>query len=233
MILGGPLQSWGASSRFDDRHTTEAPTKSGVIGMIAAAQGVDRSDSITHLLRLRFGVRLDQPGTILRDFQTRALVGVKDGQVSNRYYLQDAKFLVAIEGPDDLLDGIAHALRHPTFPLYLGRRSCPPAGPILPQVTDQSLTDALTTHPWVASVAVQRSHRTATVDLEVLTDASAGDVPDFELRDLPVSFAPEHRQYQQRQITRSYVPVLNPTYIDTDSDTGSSFFDEHDPFLAL
>jgi len=37
--LAGPLQSWGDSSRFATRGTRREPTKSGVIGMVAAALG--------------------------------------------------------------------------------------------------------------------------------------------------------------------------------------------------
>ena len=37
--LAGPLQSWGADSRFDFRQTLEFPTKSGVYGMLLAASG--------------------------------------------------------------------------------------------------------------------------------------------------------------------------------------------------
>ena len=68
--LAGPLQSWGDSSRFTTRATRREPTKSGVIGLLAAAQGRRRTDSIEDLLTLRFGVRTDQPGSVVRDFQT-------------------------------------------------------------------------------------------------------------------------------------------------------------------
>ena len=37
--LQGPLQSWGASSRFDLRQTLDFPTKSGIYGMLLAASG--------------------------------------------------------------------------------------------------------------------------------------------------------------------------------------------------
>lgn len=70
MQLAGPLQSWGASSRFARRSTEPAPTKSGVIGLLAAALGRARSADLTDLAALRFGVRVDQRGTPLRDFHT-------------------------------------------------------------------------------------------------------------------------------------------------------------------
>ena len=68
--LAGPLQSWGVKSRFTVRATELAPTKSGIIGMLAAAVGRRRTDPIEDLLSLRFGVRKDQPGRVIRDFHT-------------------------------------------------------------------------------------------------------------------------------------------------------------------
>ena len=44
--LAGPLQSWGVKSRFTVRATELAPTKSGIIGMLAAAVGRRRTDPI-------------------------------------------------------------------------------------------------------------------------------------------------------------------------------------------
>lgn len=40
--LEGPLQSWGDTSKFVMRRTMEAPTKSGIIGLICCAMGRDR-----------------------------------------------------------------------------------------------------------------------------------------------------------------------------------------------
>jgi CRISPR system Cascade subunit CasD len=40
LLLDGPLQSWGFSSRFQRRTTGLHPTKSGVIGLISAAMGL-------------------------------------------------------------------------------------------------------------------------------------------------------------------------------------------------
>ena len=40
LYLRAPLQSWGASSKFGDRGTIDAPTRSGLLGMIAAACGI-------------------------------------------------------------------------------------------------------------------------------------------------------------------------------------------------
>lgn len=121
--LAGPLQSWGDSSRFTTRATRREPTKSGVIGLLAAAQGRRRTDSLEDLLTLRFGVRTDQPGSIVRDFQTAMdwAHPKKDGRVkamplSNRYYLADAVFVAAVEGDPSLPPGVGRGNQRPGVP---------------------------------------------------------------------------------------------------------------------
>lgn len=213
--LAAPLQSWGVRSRFAQRTTEPAPSRSGIIGMLAAAQGRRRTDPIEDLLALRFGVRLDQPGHMTRDFQTaRTFDGRTSMPISDRYYLADAVFLAGIEGDESLLSDLDHALRHPVFPLYLGRRSCPPALPVSRGLSDAALLDVLTNEPWAASETYQarcaRRHQVP-ASLEVHIDAGTGDpqVPQGSrsiAQDVPVSFDPRHRQYAFREVERLYVP---------------------------
>jgi CRISPR-associated protein Cas5/CasD subtype I-E len=68
--LAGPLQSWGLRSSFNRRETNAEPTKSGVLGLLAAAAGMSREDPLDDLIPLRLGVRVDQTGTLLRDYHT-------------------------------------------------------------------------------------------------------------------------------------------------------------------
>ncbi|MFD7102964.1 type I-E CRISPR-associated protein Cas5/CasD [Streptomyces celluloflavus] len=68
--LAGPLQSWGIAGRFARRDTHSRPTKSGVIGLCAAALGLPREEPLGELAEVRFGVRADRPGTSLRDYHT-------------------------------------------------------------------------------------------------------------------------------------------------------------------
>lgn len=49
--------------------------------------------------------------------------------LTTRGYLTDATFTVLIAPPEDRLDELTHAIRHPLFSPYLGRRSCPLAAP--------------------------------------------------------------------------------------------------------
>jgi CRISPR system Cascade subunit CasD len=211
--LAGPLQAWGSSSRF--------------LGLLAAALGRRRTDAIEDLLDLQFGVRIDQPGELIRDFQTaRSLDGQRSMPLSYRYYLADAVFLAVVEGEDGLVRSVEHALRHPTFPLYLGRRSCPPAGPLVVGLSDERLWDVLRTRPSLASTK-RRAHASGPVRLEVLLDAASApeqirkgsDV--VTVRDAPVSFDPELRQYGWREVVRTWVQLDEPG-VGTGAGDGSS-----------
>ncbi|MFF6955588.1 type I-E CRISPR-associated protein Cas5/CasD [Streptomyces sp. NPDC008317] len=213
--LAGPLQSWGAASRFARRTTERAPTKSGVLGLLAAAQGRDRSADLSDLAALRFAVRLDQPGTRVRDFQTahHADTG-KSMPVSERFYLSDAVFVVAVEGDRDLIEVLHAAVRSPVYLPFLGRRSCPPSRPVDLRVHRSGLWKALETEPWQASAWVQRSRaRERRVELEVIADLPAGEGPGDAVRDQPLSFDPRHRRYGLRAVHSRAVTVANPLSI--------------------
>ncbi|TDC60489.1 type I-E CRISPR-associated protein Cas5/CasD [Micromonospora sp. KC207] len=208
--LAGPLQAWGSTSRFTQRHTEVAPTKSGVIGLLAAARGMRRTDPLTELLGLEFGVRIDQPGQLLRDFQVaRTLDGRDSMPLTNRYYLSDAVFLAAVGGDSELLDGLYEAVRRPRFPLYLGRRSCPPVSPITLGIHPGTVTDVLGVWPWQAAKRL-RERAATTVSLEVLSDAPPEAEFTETLQDNPVSFDPAHRQYGWRAVVRTRFDVPNP-----------------------
>ncbi|PAZ12277.1 type I-E CRISPR-associated protein Cas5/CasD [Streptomyces sp. SA15] len=211
--LAGPLQSWGASSRFTRRTTESAPTKSGVIGLLAAAAGIERGDDarLASLAALRFGVRIDQPGTRIRDFQT-AHHGVtgKSMPLSERFYLADAVFVAALEGEYALLAELDAAVRAPVYPPFLGRRSCPPSGPVeLGLYEGARLEDVLRQVPWQASAWYRKRHRSRSQEgLTVLREAAADErgVADA-LRDQPLSFAAEHRRHALRTVVTTTVPV--------------------------
>src|SRR5690554_5614048 len=93
--LAAPMQGWGVDT-FERRGTERIPTKSGVVGLLASALGRRRNESIDDLTKLRFGVRVDREGTLLRDFHTAR--SQKSAYVTIRYYLSDAVFLVGLEG---------------------------------------------------------------------------------------------------------------------------------------
>lgn len=138
--LAAPLQSWGSDSKFETRKTDREPTKSGVVGLLAAALGLRRDDTegLARLNGLRFAVRADQEGSLLVDFHTAK--SRDTSYVTYRHYLQDAVFLAGLESEDEaLLRELEAALRHPVYPLYLGRRSCPPTLPLCLGIRQGSL----------------------------------------------------------------------------------------------
>ncbi len=198
--LAAPLQSWGVASKFDTRDTAREPTKSGVIGLLAAALGRRRTEGLDDLKDLRFGVRIDQPGTFLRDFHTARLNEQEPPFVTTRYYLADAVFLVGLEGGANLLQELMLALENPVFPLYLGRRSCPPAGQLVLGLRGYDLQQALEKEPWQACEWFQGKKKAEQVKLTIVCDAQPNEQGAFLQRDLPVSFDQRHRRYGFRMV---------------------------------
>lgn len=148
--LVAPMQAWGTRSHFDDRDTETAPSRSGVLGLCAAALGIDRNDSIDDLCALSFGVRVDRAGTLGRDYHTAQLHPGNPRtktDVTTRAYLADAAFWAGLEGDEPLLTRLHAALRCPHWPLSLGRRAFQPslplfAGPPHPASHWEALTTA-------------------------------------------------------------------------------------------
>ncbi|GAB2722997.1 type I-E CRISPR-associated protein Cas5/CasD [Kitasatospora kifunensis] len=214
--LAGPLQSWGASARFARRTTENAPTKSGVLGLLAAARGLtrDADAELAELATLRFGVRIDQPGTRVRDFQTAHDLDTDESMpLSERFYLADAVFVAAVAGADPMLATLYQALRRPAYLPYLGRRSCPPARPVeLAVHPGGDLVGVLRAEPWRAADWYRRRRaRETDVELTLLTEVPApGSTPNATLRDQPLSFDPRHRRYALRSVHTSTVTVPNP-----------------------
>jgi CRISPR system Cascade subunit CasD len=156
--LAAPMQAWGEHSAFTHRDTASHPTRSGLIGLLASALGIPRARAVAdatghdgmfaRLTQVRFTVRIDRPGTVMRDFHTvgggypqhltvPTAKGARRGVdaatiVSTRYYLADAAFTVAADFTDDVLARqCVQALAAPRWPLHLGRRSCPPGALLL------------------------------------------------------------------------------------------------------
>lgn len=188
--LAAPLQAWGSSSKFIVRSTEREPTKSGVIGMIAAAMGIQRNDDakkLAPLAQLRFGVRADKEGILLKDFHM--VHGYKMADVTERYYLSDAVFLAVLECDDKkLLEEIATALQKPVYPLYLGRKSCPPTLPVVLGVKDEDMLTALKNEPFLYENDRRKNVR---ISYEV---SSGGAM----VQDVPLSFSQLHRKHGWR-----------------------------------
>lgn len=257
--LAGPLQSWGMASEFNRRDTGAAPTKSGIVGLLAAAQGRRRTDPIDDLVGLRLGVRIDEPGTVLRDYHTvsdyrgRPLLSAavsgagvqkptspaKLTHVTQRFYLQDAVFVAGVTGNATLIAGLAEAVRRPAFPLALGRRCCVPSQPLVIRAGDGDLwaadiSDILAALPWQVSPemrrVLKRRRRIASATVRLATVIDAEDGHDV-LTDLPLSFDPRGRTFGTRRVVHGWADVASGYEPWELTDPGQS--SRHDPFALL
>ena len=132
-----------------------------------------------------------KPGRIMRDFHTAKSEMRDNPYVTHRLYLEDAVFLAGLEGERELLLMLEAALLSPYFPLFLGRRSCPPTGQLCLGIREASLADALRSEA--------KMHGASGVSfMAVAVDAEA--VGNYRQRDVPVSFDPEHRKFAYRYL---------------------------------
>ena len=209
--LVGPMQSWGTTSRFDQRDTGKEPSKSGVIGLLAAAMGIDRENwvDLEPLTKLSMGVRHDRPGVLKSDYQTAQHVisadqkKIHETAVTTRDYLADAAFLVGLSGTDrSLLEKIDSALKDPVWPLSLGRKSYLASEPIGMDnaVVENSLKEVLSTQPWITSLRRwEESPERLLLSLE--SDDGSGALK----MDQPLSNFAE-RQFGSRFVRSEWIP---------------------------
>jgi CRISPR system Cascade subunit CasD len=209
--LVGPMQSWGMTSRFDQRDTGKEPSKSGVLGLVAAALGIDRENwsDLEPLTRLSMGVRHDRPGVPKRDYQTAQRIisadrsKVHDTAVTTRDYLADAAFLVGLANDDHvLLDRIHKALNNPVWPLALGRKSYVPSEPIwmADALQDAPLREALARWPWIAHP--RKWERSPD---ELLVSFESADGAGVLKMDQPLSSFAD-RRFGARFVTSEWIP---------------------------
>jgi CRISPR system Cascade subunit CasD len=209
-----PLQAWDTQSRFGVRTTGREPSKSGIVGLLCAALGRPRWEPVDDLAVLKMAVRVDKEGRVLRDFHTaqnilKAGGGTKNTEVSTRYYLSDAAFLVGLEGDKTLLTQLHTALKNPHWMLCLGRKACPPSLPVyLPDgLKDEDLFTALKHYPWLGTV--ERQYKRLEDKVRVVFDDDHG--PQVR-HDHPISFEKGQRKFAPRRVNTKFInkPPFQP-----------------------
>ncbi|MFI1884409.1 type I-E CRISPR-associated protein Cas5/CasD [Streptomyces jumonjinensis] len=220
--LAGPLQSWGERSAFTTvRDTAPFPTRSGIVGMFAAAEGIGRGDGgLDRYDDLSLTVRVDRPGDRLVDYHTvgggqpKARTAATSGGsnkgaavITRRHYLSDAVFVVAVTAPDETVTRLADALTRPHWAPYLGRRSCVPDEPfVLRRHVGDPERELHTGVPLTRTTPP--GHSGDTVDVEFLYDQpSSGDPAQpadvIDITDVPLSFAQHARAHGVRRLYRT------------------------------
>ena len=215
--LEAPLQSWGASSRFYRRTTEEFPTLSGVLGLICCARG--QSDPSPEWLS-SFGadsIIVDayppaSPTPQLVDFhmvgsayddrdpwQSLLIPKTSEGKkavgggakMTRRHYLQDQAFAVALEVPENLVQEVVAALSNPVWPVFLGRKSCPPTDLVFRGVFEN------------AQIALVEGSRIAVEKGRIRSfrarPPGLGEIPAMVLEDVPFRFGLE-KEYGSRPV---------------------------------
>jgi len=171
--LYGTLASWGDIAVGEYRPSMGHPSKSAIMGLLAAALGIDRQDDDAHAkLTQQYGVAVcvRATGELLRDYHTVQVPGGKreyatrrdelltdklnlNTILSQRDYRTDAYYQVAVWAIHDggapySLEILQNKLRLPYFNLYLGRKSCPLSLPLHPVIVpDVSLKQAFEDYP--------------------------------------------------------------------------------------
>lgn len=221
--LCAPMQSWGTSSRFTERDTGREPSKSGVIGLLAASLGRGRDEPVNDLAALKMAVRIDRPGTIETDYQTAGGGTFRDSRygvpkasgsiggtvISHRHYLADACFHVALSGEEELLEKLDNALRDPVWPLFLGRRAFVPTPPLLRGLFPGDPLAVLGTLPW--ELRDGEDEKDIPEELRLVVECQPGE--GRAQRDVPISFSSQDRRYALRfvrDIPLAVFPVHDP-----------------------
>lgn len=183
--LYGALGAFGGPAGYGRRGTQTAPSRSGLLGLCAAAFGIRRDDreGLAALSVWRFACARIEPHRsrqrVIRDYHTAQTVHRKvkqprtrrdamlDGraqaaihtEITQRDYLTDCAFAVAAWGGD--AEALKAALLRPVFAPYLGRKSCPLAAPmdppdVLETDTPWSAFAKLRCPPWFGEGRIER-----------------------------------------------------------------------------
>lgn len=159
--LQAPLAAWGGPAVGEFRGSANHPGESALLGLLGAALGIERDDEAalrTLQAGYRFAIGVQSTGSLLRDYHTAQVPSRSSLRgrphdtradelalprhelntiLSTRDYRQGAACLVAVQAGEAAphpLGELAAALRTPRFALYLGRKACPLAAPLCPQV---------------------------------------------------------------------------------------------------
>jgi CRISPR system Cascade subunit CasD len=162
--LYAPVAAFGAVAVGEQRDGWDRPARSAVLGLLAAALGIDRAEEERHAALesgYSLALRMDAPGVAFTDYHTAQIPPQRRGRqfrtraeelavadlqtvLSFRAYRADALCVVALWAratPPHTLDALSDALRRPAYTLYLGRRACPLGLPLRPRLIDAA--DAL------------------------------------------------------------------------------------------
>lgn len=117
-----------------------------------------------------------------------------------KYYIQDAKFLIALSSDDEkLMEDVYNALKNPAYQLFLGRKSNPINADYLIGKFDGNELDIIKDYEWLASKWYKESIKKDSVELSIFSDyIDTSSKEKLIRRDLTESFENTKRDFSSR-----------------------------------
>ena len=231
--LFGPMASWGEIAPGEQRGSDRFPTRSAILGLLGASLGFAKTDPRFQELcdSLLMASRTDGKGHLNIDFHTSQKIHNKAqreprltrkeviqrfsdsaADMSTREYWTDLFYRILVwktstSGPS--LEEIQGALQEPVWQGYLGRKSCPLALPMKPEIVEG-------THP--VEVLKTLSSPSTIPDLESFPDTESamicweGDPTPYAAQTVVRRDVPEPRgvwQFRNRMENQLLVPTCS------------------------
>jgi len=185
--LAAPLASFGAVAVGERRATWDRPSKSQILGLVAGALGIERSDDKAQQAlasSLGFAVRIDNAGQLATDYHTTQVppasrnrhfvtradeLGVPKHELktilSRREFRTGSLYTIALWLKPDAtisLESIKQALESPKFQPFAGRKAFPLMLPMQPVIVDVDSLKAA----FAARDAIEREQQPAIARLK-------------------------------------------------------------------
>ena len=162
-----PLTSWGEPAVGEVRHSNIIPSRSAVLGFLAAALGIRRNDECIDVFNQHYHVAVRpfvDKSRWFSDFHTVQMPKANKKEVfytrfdeirrnpqdletllTKREYYNDVYYQIVItetKGAPYSVEQIKQALLTPVFHLYVGRKNSPLSLPLAPVIYEGLLSDA-------------------------------------------------------------------------------------------
>lgn len=141
------ISAYGLQTFDVHRRANHFPTRSAIVGLLAAALGITRKEqqALYELSeQVTTAVQVNQAGEKMMDYHTVQNFRSPNGKIQKgtkptyREYWCDSEHTFAISADTSLINELEVAVKAPQFTLFQGRKSCPLTRPLYESVLDES-----------------------------------------------------------------------------------------------
>jgi CRISPR system Cascade subunit CasD len=141
------LSAYGLQTFDVHRRVNHFPTRSAIVGLLAAALGISRTDqqALYELSeQITTAVQVNQAGEKMMDYHTVQNFRSPEGKIQKgtkptyREYWCDCEYTFAISAESSLISQLEVAVKAPIFSLYQGRKCCPLTRPLFDGLANES-----------------------------------------------------------------------------------------------